>query len=133
MIAGSYDILGEEGSTLTLQFEYQDENGNPVNITSTSNVIEFLVKRTSTKTDSFMFKILSNANDVEGTLQFPDTENIFGRITKTGGTVGSFLLSIKAETMDLLSLGTYFYSLRLLNDATVTPLCKGRLIVESKV
>lgn len=133
MTGGSYDIISEEGSTLSLQFEYQDENGNPVNISSSSNIIEFIVKKTSTKTDTFIFKVRSDGNDVEGSFDFPDTENIFGRITKTGGTVGSFLLTLKAETMELFKMGTYFYSLRLLNDATVTPFCKGRLIVESKV
>lgn len=133
MTGGTYDIIAEEASTLSLQFEYQDENSSPVNITSSSNVIEFTVKRTSTKTDTFMFKVRSDGNDVEGVFEFPDTENIFGRITKTGGTVGSFLLTLKAETMDLFKIGTYFYNLRLLNDATVIPLCKGRFIVESKV
>ena len=133
MTGGTYDILAEEGSTLTLNFEYQDENGNAVNITDSSNIIEFVVKKTSIKTDQFMFTMRSDGNDVEGTLEFPTTQNIFGTITKTGTPTGAFTLIINADTMENLSLRTYFYSLRLLNGSIVTPLCKGRILVESKV
>jgi hypothetical protein len=133
MIGGTYDIIAEEGSTLVLNFEYQDENSNAVNITSSSYVIEFLVKRTSIKTDTFMFKMRSDGNDEEGTVVFPTTQNVFGTITKTGTPVGAFTLTVNADTMENLSLGTYFYHLRLLQNSVVTPLCKGRLTVESKV
>jgi hypothetical protein len=133
MTGGVYDIIAEEAATLILQFEYQDETGSAVNITSSSNIIEFLVKKTSTQTDSFMFKMRSDGNDEEGTVSFPNTHSVFGTITKTGGTVGSFLLTVNADTMESLKLGNYFYSLRLLNNSTVTPLCKGRISVESKV
>jgi len=133
MTGGVYDIIAEEAATLILQFEYQDETGSAVNITSSSNIIEFLVKKTSTQTDSFMFKMRSDGNDKEGTVPFPNTHSVFGTITKTGGTVGSFLLTVNADTMESLKLGNYFYSLRLLNNSTVTPLCKGRISVESKV
>lgn len=133
MTGGTYDILAEEGSTLTLNFEYQDENGNAVNITSSQNVIEFIVKKTSIKTDSFMFIMRSNGNDEEGSILFPTTQNTFGTITKTGTPTGAFTLVVNADTMENFHLGTYFYSLRLINGSTVTPLCKGRILVESKV
>ena len=133
MTGGIYDILGEQGATLTLQFEYQDESGNAVNITSNTNVIEFLLKKTSIKTDDFMFLIRSDGVEEEGSISYPRTDPTFGSITKTGGTVGSFLLTINSDTMNELSLGNYFYSLRLISGLTVTPLCKGRLTVESAV
>lgn len=133
MTGGIYNILAEEGSTLTLNFEYQDETGTAVDITSSSYVIEFIVKRTSIKTDNFMFIMRSNGDDEEGTVAYPNTDNIFGYITKTGSPTGAFTLIINANTMENLYLGTYFYSLRLINGSTVTPLCKGKISVESKV
>ena len=133
MTGGTYDILAEEGATLELQFDYLDENEAAVNITSSSNVIEFLLKKTSTKTTTFLFMIDSSGNQTEGTLEYPDTNSYFGTITKTGSTVGSFKLTINADTMALLTPGTYFHYLRLKNGNVVTPLCKGRFTVESKV
>jgi hypothetical protein len=133
MIGGTYDILAEEGATLEIQFEYLDENESAVNITSASNVIEFLLKKTSTKTTTFLFMIDSTGTQTEGTLEYPDTNTYFGTITKTGTSNGSFKLIVNANTMALLSPGTYFHYLRLKNGNTVTPLCKGRFTVESKV
>jgi len=133
MIGGTYDILAEEGSTLEIQFEYLDENEAAVNITSASNIIEFLLKKTSIKTDLFLFMIDSDGNQTEGTLEYPDTNTFFGSITKTGSNSGSFKLTINADTMGLLTPGTYFHYLRLKNGETITPLCKGRFTVESKV
>jgi hypothetical protein len=133
MTGGTYDILAEEGSTLTLNFEYQDETGSAVDITSSSYIIEFIVKRTSIKTDNFMFIMRSNGNDEEGSIEYPNTHNIFGYITKSGSPAGAFTLIVNADTMENLSLGTYFYALRLINGSIVTPLCKGKISVESKV
>lgn len=133
MTGGTYDILAEEGSTLELQFEYLDESSSPVNITSSSYVIDFLLKKTSTNTDIFLFGIDSTGEQIEGTLLYPDTQNTFGSITKTGTSVGSFKLTINANTTAELNQGTYFYHLKLKNGLTVTPLCKGRFTVESSV
>jgi len=133
MRGGTYDILAEEGSTLEIQFEYLDENSSPVNITSNSYIIDFLLKKTSTNTDIFLFGIDSTGEQTEGTMLYPDTQNTFGSLTKTGGTVGSFKLTINADTMAELNQGTYFYYIRLLNDSVATPLCKGRFTVESSV
>ena len=70
MTGGTYDILAEEGSTLNLQFEYQDENGSPVDISSSRYKIEFMAKKTSIKTDDFMFSIRSDNVETEGTFCF---------------------------------------------------------------
>ena len=53
MIGGNYDINSQEGSTLELEFEYLDVNSNLINISS--SLISFIVKKTSIKTDEFMF------------------------------------------------------------------------------
>jgi len=133
MIGGTYDILAEEGATLEIQFEYLDESEAAVNITSSSNVIEFMLKKTSTKTSTFLFMFDSAGNQTEGTLEYPNTNTYYGTLTKTGSNVGSFKLTINADTMKELTPGTYFHYLRLKNGQTVTPLCKGRFTVESKV
>lgn len=133
MRGGTYDILAEEGSTLEIQFEYLDENSSAVNITSDSYIINFLLKKTSTNTDIFLFGIDSTGEQTEGTMLYPDTQNTFGSLTKTGETVGSFKLTINADTMAELNQGTYFYYIRLLNGSVATPLCKGRFTVESSV
>jgi hypothetical protein len=133
MRGGTYDILAEEGSTLEIQFEYLDENSSAVNITSNSYIINFLLKKTSTNTDIFLFGMDSTGEQTEGTMLYPDTQNTFGSITKTGGTVGSFKLIINADTMAELNQGTYFYYIKLLDDSVSIPLCKGRFTVESSV
>jgi hypothetical protein len=133
MIGGTYDILAEEGSTLELQFEYLDESSVAVNITSASYIVDFLLKKTSTKVDTFLFGMDSRGNQVEGTILYPNTHGTFGSLTKTGSSNGSFKLIINSDTMAELTPGTYFYHLRLINGSTVTPLCKGRFTVESKV
>jgi hypothetical protein len=129
MIGGNYDINSQEGSTLELEFEYLDVNSNLINISS--SLISFIVKKTSIKTDEFMFEINSDRSVREGTVLYPSTSEIYGEIVK--GTTGKFSLKVNADTMESLSPGTYFYSLYLTSGSTVTPLCKGRFYVESKV
>jgi hypothetical protein len=130
MIAGSLDINGQRGSTLQLDFEYLDSNSNLINISSYE--IHFIVKKTSIKTDDFMFEIKANSASREGSIPFPSTSEIYGSIVR--GTTGKFTLTISNETMETLSPGTYFYSLYLSSLApTVTPLAKGRFYVESDV
>ena len=133
MTGGIYDILGEQGSTLQIQFEYLDESDVAVNITSSSNILKFKVQKTSTKTDIYAFEINSDSSGEEGSIDFPDTNNSYGSLIKTNLSVGSFTLTVKAETMSSFSPGTYFYSLHLQNGSTITPLGKGRFSVESKV
>jgi hypothetical protein len=84
MRGGTYDILAEEGSTLEIQFEYLDENSSPVNITSNSYIIDFLLKKLQTNTDIFLFGIEFNRRTNRGTMLYPDTQNTFGSLTKTG-------------------------------------------------
>lgn len=129
MIAGSFDINGQRGSTLELEFEYLDSNSNLINISGMD--VHFIVKTTSIKTDDFLFKITSTGS-VEGSVPFPSTSEIYGTIIK--GTTGKFTLTISNETMETLSPGTYFYSLYLTSLApTAIPLAKGRFYVESDV
>jgi len=129
MIGGNYDINSQEGSTLELEFEYLDVNSNLINISS--SLISFIVKKTSIKTNEFMFEINSDRSVREGTVLYPSTSEIYGEIVK--GTTGKFSLKVNADTMESLSPGTYFYSLYLTSGSIVTPLCKGRFYVESKV
>lgn len=133
MIGGTYDILAEQGSTLEIQFEYLNESDVAVNITSGSNVLKFKIQKTSTKTDLFLLEINSDESGQEGSVPYPDTNSYYGSLTKTGSSVGSFKLTINAESMAEFSLGTYFYYIRMENGSVVTPLCKGRFSVESRV
>ena len=130
MIAGSLDINGQRGSTLQLDFEYLDANSNLINISG--HEIHFIVKKTSIKTDEFMFEIKADSSPREGSILFPSTTEIYGSIVR--GTTGKFTLTVSCETMEQLAPGTYFYSLYLTSLApTVVPLAKGRFYVESDV
>jgi hypothetical protein len=129
MIAGSFDINGQRGSTLELDFEYLDSNSAAININNLT--IHFVVRTTTIKTDDFLFEINSNGSR-EGTLPFPSTAEVYGLITR--GSTGKFTLTVSSETMEELTPGTYFYSLFLSSAApSVTPLAKGRFYVESDV
>jgi hypothetical protein len=133
MIGGTYDIIAEQGSTLEIQFEYLNESDVAIDITSVSNILKFKIQKTSTKTDLFLLEINSDGSGQEGSVSYPNTNAYYGSLTKTGSSVGSFKLTINAESMAEFSLGTYFYYIRMQNGSVVTPLCKGRFSVESRV
>jgi len=63
MTTGNFDINAEEGSTLELQFEYTDSEYIPVSVSSSN--IRLIVKKSSIKTNDFMFQIDSNGSITE--------------------------------------------------------------------
>lgn len=129
MTTGNFDINAEEGSTLELEFEYTDPEYVPISVSSSN--IRLIVKKSSIKTNDFMFQINSNGSITEGTIPFPDTNSYYGTIVK--GTTGKFTITVTSDVMEILSPGTYFYNLSLISNNRVDGLCKGRFTVESKV
>jgi len=136
MAAGTYDIFAERGESFTLQFQYLDNDMNPIDLTD--YIIQFKVKSTTTTTDEYLFEIHSVLGlSVEGTLDIlntDDTEYGFIEVLDDTDSIGTFIVNIDSETMQQMKRGYYFYNIRLLgDDGTITSILKGRFVVNSEV
>lgn len=136
MAAGNYDIFAERGESFSLEFQYLDNDLNPIDLTD--YIIQFKVKSTTTTTDEYLFEVYSALGiAVEGTLDIlntDDTEYGFIEVLDDTDSVGKFIVNIDSETMQEMKRGYYYYNIRLLgDDGSVTSILKGRFTVQSEV
>lgn len=112
MLAGLLDITIEQGATFNLIMTYQDENGDPINLTGMTARMQLRRQASSAET-------LINLT----------TEN--GRIT-LGGVAGTIALSVSATDTAALT-GSGVYDFELVNGPVVNRLLEGSFKVCNEV
>lgn len=112
MLAGLLNITIEQGATYALSFIYQDENGQPINLTGMTARMQL---RRQFASDVALLSLT--------------TEN--GRITITP-LEGKITLSISATDTALLT-GSGVYDLELVNGPTVSRLLEGSFNICNEV
>lgn len=112
MAAATYDILCEQGATLSLALTYKDPDGDPVNLTGYTARMQV---RESVSAASTLVAITSSSG-----------------IT-LGGSAGTIQISLSATTTAALPKGSYVYDLELSSGGTVTRLLKGAFTVDPEV
>lgn len=129
MATGTYDITAESNSDFKLEIQYTDYNDLPINLTGKH--IIFSLKRTSLNLQDDVFAIYSNvADQIEGTLEYPNSDNSYGSIQITHIT-GEIIINIDKEVMRLLEPGQYFYSIRLNSSNFSENILKGRFDLQA--
>jgi len=104
MLAGLLDLTIEQGSTFNLVMTYEDENGDPINLTGMTARMQL---RRQALSQSALISLT--------------TEN--GRIS-LGGINGVITLNINANDTEYLT-GSGVYDLELVNGSTVNRLLEG--------
>ncbi len=112
-MAGTHDIVCDQGATFSRVFTWQDSVGLPVNLTGYTARMQ--VRATI---------------DAASTLLSFTTEN--GGIT-LGAAAGTITVTATAATTAAVSAGCYVYDLELINGATVYRLVQGQFTVDGEV
>ena len=128
-MTGIYDITTEANSDFKLEMQYTNYNDVAINLTNKKLV--FSVKRTYLNIQDDVFSIHSDVNDqVEGTLEYPNSDNSYGSI-EIIAISGEIVININKEVMQLLEPGQYFYALRLISSNFSENILKGKFEVQA--
>lgn len=113
--AGLYNIIADQGATLSRTVTWKDSAKNPINITGYTARMH-------------VRELVTSASTV---LELT-TEN--NRIT-LGGTAGTITLTVSASTMAGLTAGKYVYDLELVAPVTgvVSRIIQGNFVVRPEV
>jgi hypothetical protein len=112
-MAGTHDIVCDQGATFSRVFTWEDSTGVPVNVAGYTARMQ--VRETVT---------------AASTLLSFTTEN--GGIT-LGGTAGTITVTATATQTAAIAAGCYVYDLELINGATVYRLVQGQFTVDGEV
>ena len=113
MPAGIYNIVAEQGATLTRTITWNNSLGQPINLTNYTARMQ-----------------VRNDYDSSTALLTLTTEN--GGIT-LGGVLGTVILTVSASSMALVASGSYVYDLELVSNDVVTRLVQGSFTVNAEV
>ena len=111
-LAGTYNIITDQGTTFSRVLTYKDNAGIPINLT---NYTAKMQVRPATDSSTVLVE-LSTAN---------------GRIT-LGGALGTITLNAPASVMDFEG-GVYVYDLELTTGASVTRVVMGSFTNRAEV
>lgn len=111
-LAGTYNIIADQGTTFTRNITYLDNAGLPVNLTGYTAKMQV---RPATDSSTVLVE-LSTAN---------------GRIT-LGGALGTIVLNAPATVMNFAG-GVYVYDLELTSGANVTRIIMGSFTNRAEV
>jgi hypothetical protein len=104
MAAGKYSFIIEQGSTLDIELQYKDANGNPINLTGYTGRMQL---RPSVSSDTVYLTLSSSLNPDGTGLNFSGSN---GSTPPTSGSIGVF---ISAYTSSLLTFDTAVYDLEI--------------------
>ena len=117
MSAGRYSFVIEQGSTLNLELQYRDSNGNPIDLTDYSGRMQI---RPSPGSPT-LYITLSSSLQPDGT----------GLVL--GGVSGTINIVISAATSSALTFSSGSYDLELTSGSVVTRLIQGTAFVNKEV
>ena len=112
-LAGTYNIIADQGATFGRTITWNDADGDPINL--------------SAYTARMQVRPIASSSTVALELT---TEN--GRIT-LGGALGTITLTVPASAMDDVEAGNYAYDLEMVNGSDVTRLLMGSFTVRAEV
>jgi hypothetical protein len=150
--AGNYDIVGDQGSSLSLHLAWQDDSGNGLTLDSYDARMQ--VRRSPSDNGMLIWATGSTvdvntgnpfSSSVTSGISFSDFLGPTGG-TSSGGSIkmsvgpsgatgytGGILISFDADTMANVPAGKHFYDFEIYNGTTVYKLVKGRFEVEAEV
>lgn len=124
MAAGKYSFVIEQGSTLNLELQYKDANGNPIDLTSYGGRMQ--IRETIASQTPYI--TLSSSLEPDGTgLNFSGSNN------STPPTSGSIGIYISAITSSLLNFTQAVYDLEIYSGSYVARILEGQVKLSKEV
>ena len=118
MSAGRYSFVIEQGATLSLELQYKDSLGNPINLTGCGGKMQ-IRPSVSSPTASIT---LSSSLAADGTgLNFSGSN---GTTSPVSGSIGIF---ISAASSSMLNFNTGVYDLEITSGSFVTRILEGQV------
>jgi hypothetical protein len=118
MAAGRYSFTIEQGSTLNLELQYKDANGNPIDLTNYSGQMQI---RPSISSPT-VYITLSSSLQADGTgLNFSGSN---GTTPPTSGSIGVY---ISAASSSMLNFDTGVYDLEIASGSFVSRILEGQV------
>ena len=125
MPAGRYNFTIEQGSTTDFEIQYNDSNGNPVDLTYYQARMQI---RSDFGSSGTLFASLSSSLDEDGT-----GLNLNGSGGNTPLTSGSIGLLISATSSSNFTFSDARYDLELVSGSFVTRLLEGKVKLSREV
>jgi hypothetical protein len=149
--AGNYDIIGDQGSSLSLHLAWQDDDGDGLTLDSYASRMQ--VRRSPSDDGLLIWATGSTVDLSTGSAHSTAVTSgaAYAEFSATGGTAsggsikmdvgptgatgytGGILISFDADTMANVPSGKHFYDFEIYNGTTVYKLIKGRFEVEAEV
>jgi hypothetical protein len=124
MSAGRYSFTIEQGSTLNLELQYKDANGNPINLSGYSGRMQIRPSVASTT----VYITLSSSLAADGTgLNFSGSN---GATSPTSGSIGVY---ISAASSSLLTFDTGVYDLEIYSGSYANRILEGQIKLSKEV
>lgn len=124
MPAGKYCFIIEQGATLSLELQYKDGDGNPINLTGYSGRMQLRPTIDSTT----VYLTLSSSLNSDGT-----GLNFSGSNGTTDPISGSIGLYISAASSSQLTFDEAVYDLEIVSGSTVNRLLYGDIKLSKEV
>lgn len=112
-MAGTYNLLCEQGATFSRQITWLDSNGVPVDLTSYTARMQV---RETVESSSTLFDLTSGAGDIT-----------------LGGAAGTITVTISAAATAAVAAGCYVYDLELVTGTLVYRILQGEFTVDAEV
>jgi len=118
MAAGRYSFVIEQGSTLNLELQYRDSDGNPIDLTDYSGQMQIR----PTVASSTVYITLSSSLQADGTgLNFSGSN---GTTPPTSGSIGIY---ISAASSSALNFDQAVYDLEIASGSFVSRILEGQV------
>lgn len=124
MAAGRYSFVIEQGSTLSLELQYKDQNGNPIDLTNYNGRMQIRPDVAS----STVYITLSSSLQADGTgLNFSGSN---GTTPPTSGSIGMY---ISAASSSALTFDQAVYDLEIYSGSYVSRILEGQVKLSKEV
>lgn len=118
MAAGRYSFVIEQGATLSLELQYKDATGTPIDLTGCGGKMQ--IRQSTTSPTAYITLSSSLAADGTG-LNFSGSN---GATPPSSGSIGVY---ISAESSSMLNFNTGVYDLEITSGSFVTRILEGQV------
>ena len=118
MAAGRYSFVIEQGATLSLELQYKDSTGTPIDLNGCGGKMQ--IRQSTTSPTAYITLSSSLAADGTG-LNFSGSN---GSTPPTSGSIGVY---ISAESSSMLNFDTGVYDLEITSGSFVTRILEGQV------
>jgi hypothetical protein len=124
MAAGRYSFVIEQGSTLNLELQYKDANGNPIDLTNYGGQMQIRPSVSS----PVIYISLSSSLNADGTgLNFSGSN---GTTSPTSGSIGIYISAISSSA---LNFDQAVYDLEIYSGSFVSRILEGQVKLSKEV